>query len=324
MKITRRHFLVVAAALPLAAWAAPYATPPQEVETWRGEWRDDKRNRTVPVKIYYPKTGGPFPIIVFSHGLGGTRETYEYLGSYWAAHGYVAVHLQHAGSDDAVWRGGGMQAMRGAANAKNAIDRAHDVTFALDQLEKLKGDAAFPLRNQLDLQNVGIAGHSFGAHTTLLASGLKMPVIDSFADKRIKCAVAMSAPPPASQNYEALFGAIIIPIYHLTGTKDESPIDRPGSTAKDRRVPFDNIKGADSYLTIFKDGDHMVFSGRRGLRGHRSHDEAFHPLIQQSTLAFWDAYLKSDETAKNWLQQEFVKELGGNGTFEQKIATPKP
>jgi predicted dienelactone hydrolase len=324
MKITRRHLLMLVAALPLSAWAAPYATPGQEVQTWRGEWRDDKRNRTVPVKIYHPKAGGPFPVIVFSHGLGGTRETYEYLGTYWAGHGYVAVHLQHKGSDDEVWRNGGMQAMRGAANAKNAIDRARDVSFALDQLETLNNDAVFPLHGKLEMPKVGMAGHSFGAHTTLLASGLKTPVIDSLADKRIKCAVAMSAPPPASPNYEALFGSIKIPIYHLTGTKDESPIDRPGSTAKDRRVPFDNIRGADSYLTIFKDGDHMVFSGRRGLRGDRSHDAAFHPLIQQGTLAFWDAYLKSDETAKTWLRQEFVKELAENGTFEQKIATPQP
>lgn len=323
MKMTRRHLLILAAALPLSAWAAPYVTPAQEVQTWRGEWNDQKRNRVVPVKIYAPKADGPFPVIIFSHGLGGTREAYGYVGNHWAAHGYISLHLQHAGSDDAVWRGGGMQAMQRAANAQNAIDRARDVTFALDQLVKLNQDDAFPLRSKLDMQKVGMAGHSFGANTTLLASGMRMGTF-SFVDKRIQCAIAMSAPPPASPNYEALFGAIRIPIYHLTGTKDESPLDRPGSTAKDRRVPFDNIRGADSYLTIFKDGDHMVFSGRRGLRGDRSYDAAFHPLIQQSTLAFWDAYLKGDAVAKTWLQQEFAKELGENGTFEQKIATPKP
>ena len=40
------------------------------------------------------------PVVLFSHGLGGSREGYGYLGSYWAAHGYVAVHLQHIGSDE--------------------------------------------------------------------------------------------------------------------------------------------------------------------------------------------------------------------------------
>src|SRR5581483_2551842 len=47
----------------------------------RFDWHDDKRNCDVPVKVYFP-TGEakPLPVIVFSHGLGGTREGYEYLG----------------------------------------------------------------------------------------------------------------------------------------------------------------------------------------------------------------------------------------------------
>ena len=318
MKITRRHFLFVTAALPLAAWAAPYVTPTQATEIWRADWRDAGRNRTVPVKIYYPQGDGPFPVIIFSHGLGGTREGYEYLGTFWAAHGYASVHLQHVGSDDAVWRGGGgMQAMARAANGKNALDRAADVKFALDQLEILNKDAAFPLRGKLDLQKIGMAGHSFGANTTLLVSGLKLPLAASLADARIKCAIAMSAPSPATKNYEAIYGDIKIPVYHLTGTKDTSPLDRNGSSAKDRRLPYDHTKGADAYLTIFQDGDHMVFSGQR--RGAAvSSDARNHELIQQSTLAFWDTYLKGDITAKSWLQNDFAKELDNSGTFEQR------
>ena len=62
----------------------------------------------------------------------------------------------------------------------------------------------------------------------------------------------------------------------------------------------------------------------RGFRGDRSHDAIFHPLIQQSTLAFWDACLRGDAKAKAWLHSEFVKESGDNGTFEQKIARTEP
>jgi len=73
------------------------------VEVVRYDWHDAKRDRRLPVKIYFPKTGGgPFSVILFSHGLGGTREGYEYLSRYWASHGYVSVHLQHPGSDEAV------------------------------------------------------------------------------------------------------------------------------------------------------------------------------------------------------------------------------
>src|SRR4051812_27891204 len=109
MKITRRTFLVSVAALPISrlAWATPYSGTAREVEIWRAEWRDVKRDRAVPVKIYYPKEiAAPCPVVVFSHGLGGSREGYEYLGNYWASRGYVSVHLQHIGSDSAVWQGG--------------------------------------------------------------------------------------------------------------------------------------------------------------------------------------------------------------------------
>jgi predicted dienelactone hydrolase len=324
MKITRRHLLILTAALPLAAWAAPYTTPTLGTDIWRAEWHDAKRNRAVPLKIYYPKGDGPYPVIIFSHGLGGTRENYEYLGSYWAAHGYVSVHLQHIGSDDAVWRGGGMQAMARAANAKNAFARSADVHFAIDQLEALNKDATFPLHGKLDLQKIGMAGHSFGANTTLMVSGAKMAMAPSQVDPRIKCAVAMSSPTPLAQDYDEVYSGVKIPIYHLTGTKDESPLDRAGATAKDRRLPFEYTKSVDAYLTIFKDGDHMLFSGR--LRGAApvASDARNHELIQQSTLAFWDACLKDDAKAKAWLQNDYAGELGESGTFEQKIVTPKP
>ena len=45
------------------------------VETIYGEWRDDARDRTVPYKVYLlTATHDPAPIVIFSHGLGGSRE----------------------------------------------------------------------------------------------------------------------------------------------------------------------------------------------------------------------------------------------------------
>ena len=48
------------------------------VETIKYEWLDAKRNRFVPVKIYYPVTEDKiWPVIIFSHGLGGSRDGYD-------------------------------------------------------------------------------------------------------------------------------------------------------------------------------------------------------------------------------------------------------
>ena len=114
---------LVVVAIPLALTAKEPAVVydgkpgPYAVETACYDWQDKPRQREVPVKIYFPKTGdGPFPVIIFSHGLGGSRDGYEYLGRHWASHGYVSVHLQHKGSDTAVWKDQAkpMEAMRQA------------------------------------------------------------------------------------------------------------------------------------------------------------------------------------------------------------------
>ena len=56
-----------------------------------------------PIRVYLPAAGTPAPVVLFSHGLGGSREGNAFMGRHWAQRGYVAVFLQHPGSDDGVW-----------------------------------------------------------------------------------------------------------------------------------------------------------------------------------------------------------------------------
>lgn len=313
--------------------AEPYKSEagPHEVAVQTLDWHDADRDRPVPAKIYCPRDGnGPWPVIIVSHGLGGSRDGYEYLGRHWAGHGYVSVHLQHLGSDTAVWKGKAnpMQAMRVAVgDITNAMHRPVDVSFAIDRLvEMSKGDG--PLAGRLDLARVGMAGHSFGAWTTLAVAGLgaRRPL---FRDERIKAAIPMSAPPARPWQRNRAYRHIRIPLLHMTGTLDHSPIR--DTKAAERRVPFDRIDGAEQYLVTFEGGDHMVFSGRRwrnvsqepGADGDASRDARFHDLIRQSTVAFWDTYLKNDAAARRWLAEGgFEPVLAGDGVFETKGPNP--
>ena len=300
---------------------------PYNVEVVRYDWLDQKRDRKVPVKIYFPRSeSGSFPVIVFSHGLGGSREGYEYLGQHWASHGYVSVHLQHLGSDNAVWQGAPatelMQNLRkSAADISNATNRPLDVKFAVDQIEKMnENDPLF--KKRLDLDRIGVAGHSFGAYTTLAIAGetflTRTGKEVSGADPRVKAAIPMSAPLSSNRlRADEAFAKIKIPCLHMTGTKDTSPIGR--SNPSDRRVPFDHINGSDQFLITFEDGDHMIFSGR-GLLPGGGKDALFQNFIKMSSIAFWDAYLKGDEKAKAWLTGNgFKAALGSDGTFEKKL-----
>ena len=118
-----------------AAWAARYDPlalapngTPRVLDT---SARDGSRE--IPLRLYLPpKLVGPTPIVLFSHGLGGSREGNAYCGRHWASRGYVAVFLQHPGSDASIWqdvpREQRLEAMRGAANASNFVKRASDVS----------------------------------------------------------------------------------------------------------------------------------------------------------------------------------------------------
>ena len=293
----------------------------------RADWLDAKRARTVPVKIYYPQSGGPFPVLIFSHGLGGSREGYEYLGRYWAAHGYVSVHLQHAGSDAAVWQDKPVAELKtslrqAAAQLDNATNRPLDVSFAIDQLEKWNREES-PLHHKLDLARLGVAGHSFGAFTTLAVAGQVFIAPGdretSYGDPRVRAAIAMSSPVPArKETFDRAFGKIKIPVLHMTGTEDYSPIGE--TRPADRRVPFDHSHGAEQYLLTLTGGDHSVFGGvARGVTPAK--EKQFKELICESSTAFWDAYLKGDAPARAWLTNDFKTALGPDGTFEFK---PRP
>ena len=307
---------------------------PYAVSSFEQIWHDDARNRDVPVKIFYPKQlsgkeSAVFPIIVFSHGLGGSREGYGYLGSHWASCGYISVHVQHKGSDKDVIRGlRPLKALReAAAQPVNAINRTIDLKFALDRLTSLNSDSAFILHGQLDLTRIGVAGHSFGAFTIMAVAGAHWPVLGDdprYLDRRVKAAIAMST--PATQDNDAAFDEVTIPIFHMTGTKDESPQGRSDGNAEtivgntkavERLRPFLHTKHAPAYLLVFEGGDHMVFSGRR--TESRETDKEFQALVLSGSTAFWDAWLKEDKDAHQWLDDGFfLSAVGKFGTFESK------
>ncbi len=302
--------LVVLAVAPLVA---------QEAETYRVEagpaltatleldWHDTARGRDVPVRVWYPvlapgAAAEPCPVVVFSHGLGGSRYSYAVWGSHWASWGYVVVMVQHLGSDDAIWRdaGGPAQAYaalrRAAMQPANLIARPYDVAFALDQLAVLNENAG-PLRGRIDQERVGLAGHSFGAYTTLAGVGLRLPALAAAmgpVDERPRAAIAMSSPHFPRGD----FSAVAVPVLHLTGELDESPIG--GTGADQRRTAFDRITAAGGALVDFVHADHMVFSGQRR-QGDANHDQAIQDACRQLTTAFWDCWLRDDEAARAWL-----------------------
>lgn len=290
------------------------------------DWMDSNRSRKVPVKIYLPKTGtAPYPVVIFSHGLGGSREAAVYLGEHWSEHGYLCVFVQHAGSDTEVWQSvakQGRQAMfenmQSAANGQNLIQRAYDIKFVLNELERLnKSDNA--LKGQMDLSRIALAGHSFGAGTTLAIAGqnfLKTNNRLSLKDKRVKSVIYLCPPASKDGTPVEVYGNIDVPGMLLTGTEDNSPIR--GTVAEDRRIPFDGIRAPHQFLINFIGADHAVFGGR-GFRLPLKTDAKYQTMIAELTTRFLDATLKGDNESWKWLDsKEVTAYLGETARLERK------
>lgn len=264
---------------------------------------DPTRQRTIPIRVQLPTTKEPAPVVLCSHGLGGTRFTCDCLSDHWAKRGYVAVFLQHPGSDDSVWRDVGlgkrMAAMRDAASGKNLLLRTGDVRAVLDQLATWNADADHPLHGRLDLEHVGMSGHSFGAMTTQAVSGQSMPVIDKkLVDERIDAAFAMSPGAPADP--DRAFGKVKVPWLLMTGTNDVSAI-RETDVATRRKVFPALPKTIDRYELVLDGAEHSAFT-ERGLPGDgHQRNPNHHRVILAISTAFWDTQLRGDTAARAWL-----------------------
>lgn len=316
----------------------PLAESGVAVETLDLTVDDDEREREIPLRVYLAKKEGPSspaggedqpgerpaavdaaapatcPVVLFSHGLGGSREGSAFLGRHWASHGYVAVFLQHPGSDDSVWRGTPlrerMSAMKSAASGRNLLLRVGDVQAALDQLEKWNGQPVHALAGRLDLSQVGMSGHSFGAVTTQAVSGQSVMGRQDGLDPRIDAALAMSPSPPAIGTAARAFGEVPVPWMLMTGTLDTSIIS--STTVEDRLKVFPALPAGGKYELVLDGAEHSAFTERALPGDQRGRNPNHHRAILALSTAFWDAFLRQDPSAREWLD--------GNGP--QQILEP--
>ena len=293
------------------------------------DWFDARRGRAVPVRLYMPMpapmpmpmpmpqtqpagaaeagAAATVPLVVFSHGIGGSRRGYSYLGRHWASQGVASLHLQHVGSDRSLWSGNLLAVagrLQAAAQESEATARVQDLSFALDQL------LASPLGPRIDARRIIAAGHSYGANTTLLAVGARVerdgrPL--DLHDARLKAAIVISAPPFYGEAApDRILGAITVPSLHITTTDDIIRVPGYYSPAGDRVAVFDATGGTAKMLAVFEGGSHSVFTDRGGTGG-----VALNPQIKAATQALSMAFLGSVFDGDAGALRSWAQRFGG-------------
>ncbi len=164
-----------AAPLPDLIQSGPYAVN-VEVLTMR----DAARDRTLTVDLYLPISSpesqglAKAPLVVASHGLAGDRKGFGTIAQHLASHGFAVAALDHPGSDRAQFEALLEGRVDEIAKPTEFSDRPRDVSFLLDELTRLNNDANNRLANRLDLDKIGIIGHSFGGYTALALAGAQL------------------------------------------------------------------------------------------------------------------------------------------------------
>lgn len=286
----------------------PGLTPPLPVDV---TVHDREHDREIPVRVYRPSTPDPAPVVLFSHGLGGSREGSAFLGAQWAARGYVAIFLQHPGSDEQVWQGKSreqaMRDLRRAASVRNFMRRNEDVVAVLDQLERWNHQSGNVLHGRLDLTRIGMSGHSFGGVTTQAVSGQSFAHGGQrFTDPRIDAAIVFSPSSPQRGNPQQAFSAVKIPWLLMTGTEDQAPI---GDTVQGRLEVFPALPPGSKYQLVLYGAKHSAFTDRPLPNEQGERNPNHHRAILAISTAFWDAYLKGDPAARAWLDGERPRQV---------------
>ena len=282
--------------------AAPRASEALSVHEL--DWFDAGRGRAVPVRLYWPAGSQPASLVVFSHGIGGSRRGYAYLGEHFARHGVASLHLQHVGSDRGLWSGSIFTLvgrLHDAAHEKEALDRVHDLRFALDELLER---SAFGAR--IDRTRIAAAGHSYGANTVMLASGALIerdgkPL--ELREPRIRAAVLLSAPPFYGEDDPGrILASVTLPSLHITATGDEIRIPGYYSGVNDRLAVFEAAASRFKALAVFDGGSHSVFTSRPGTGG-----VTLNPQVKAATKELALAFLQRvfdgrEEALQRWPQ----------------------
>lgn len=272
-------------------------------------------DRALELRVSYPRQSGKFPLIVYSHGLRGSMDSYDPLIKTWVSHGYVCIQPNHADSLQ-YFKGNLRGAFKiDASTFTNWSQRPAEMSMIVDRLPEI--ERGMPeLASRIDPTKIGMGGHSYGAHTSSLLAGARLKDGQSFKEKRAKAILLISPQGQGNGFTKEAWKDMTGPILEITGSEDVSIVP---TTPQLRRMPFDRSPAGDKYLLWIDDAHH----GMGGISGRwfptaGDADPIQLKTVEMTTLQYWNAYLKADTKGKQFLMSNDVKALSNGAAHIER------
>jgi predicted dienelactone hydrolase len=229
----------------------------------------ERDGRSLRTTIWAPEGDGPFPIVLFSHGLGADPESFRPLFEDWVRDGFVVIGPTYPHTSG-----------RAATNPRDLVNQPADASFVLNEVIDLASDRDHPLSGRLDPERIAAVGHSMGGMTTV---GL---VSTCCADERIDAGVVYAG--DATGFADDGFVRDAPPLLFIHGDADGVvPHDSGRDAYEDATGPkaFITLAGADHTGSFFDD------SGTHG------------EVVSAATLAFLRWTLRNEDDALEELRR---------------------
>lgn len=270
---------------------------------------------------------GPFPLIIFAHGMGAIRWQSTYYTVLLASHGYVVVSCDHEGGTLYDLVRGQME-----STTEGFEHRPGDVIYLMNRLSHLKADD--PLYGMLDLEHIGVTGHSFGAFTSFRVAAL---------DSRVKAIV-----PQAPTDVTLAWAGLPTPVHLGIPVMVQAAHDDKTLEWDTNIAPSWPLLERPRWLLDIVHGGHFTFSDLcafdlaalaeqvkldvmgvdvnkvlgDGCAPPAPPASVAQPLINHFAIAFFNASLRGSEGSKALLTQAQADALAGEAGVAELTADP--
>ena len=256
---------------------------------------------------------GPFPLLVFSHGYGGSGVGHSFLGEALARRGWIVACPDHNDRYSAfrirTGRPGDFDRTKFIKHAQEIAASGPDsrvpYLYRLDEMKTVLNGMleSGTFGKLIDQNKIAVGGHSFGGYTALGLCG----AISECLDSRIKAVLLYSSGASGYLFREVELASVRIPSMYFFGEREREQKRGEKSMAQLAEKIFQNLSPP-KFLLEVKNANHFTFnsslSDRFFARVFLCGSEEQFELLNRYSIAFLEKFVVGNHHAGSILERQ--------------------